>query len=371
MAKVCHFTSAHQPGDVRIFHKQCVSLAKAGYEVYLVQPGESCKEKGVHIVGLGQPPAGRLMRMTSYAKKAYKTALSLDADIYEFHDPELLPWGLKLKKKGKKVVFDSHEMYVEQIMLKNYLPRWTRSLVAALYGVYENYVLKRIDGITFESLRGGTHPFAGRCPHTALLNNVPLLDELYDFYDPAADKYPRSLVYVGGLSHLRGITQLVQAAALSGSVAYLAGKFMPPEYRQQLEAMPEYSCVQYQGILDRDGIRNLLQRCQIGIATVFDVGQYYRNDNLLTKTYEYMAMGLPVIITCSDYNERLMEEYPFGICVNPQDPKDIAAAIQYLLDHPEEARRMGENGRRAVRERFNWEVEVNNLLNLYERILNG
>ena len=55
MIKVCHMTSAHAPGDVRIFHKECVSLGKSGYQVYLVQRGESYEASGVHV---DSPPAG-------------------------------------------------------------------------------------------------------------------------------------------------------------------------------------------------------------------------------------------------------------------------------------------------------------------------
>jgi len=49
--KVCHVTSAHNSSDVRIFEKECVPLAKEGYITYLVAPGESRDEKGVHVVG--------------------------------------------------------------------------------------------------------------------------------------------------------------------------------------------------------------------------------------------------------------------------------------------------------------------------------
>ena len=108
MIKVCHMTSAHEEEDIRIFRKECVSLAEAGYDVYLVERGESYEKNGVHIVGVGEIPAGRLKRMTQGAKKVYAAAKALDADIYHFHDPELLPYGLKLKKAGKKVIFDSH-----------------------------------------------------------------------------------------------------------------------------------------------------------------------------------------------------------------------------------------------------------------------
>lgn len=109
MIKVCHMTSAHDPEDIRIFHKECVSLAKAGYDVYLVQPGDSYEKNGVHLVGLSAPAQGRMEHFLHSAKNAYKKALEVDADIYHLHDPELLGYGLKLKRRGKKVTFDSHE----------------------------------------------------------------------------------------------------------------------------------------------------------------------------------------------------------------------------------------------------------------------
>ena len=145
MIKVCHMTSAHEEEDIRIFRKECVSLAEAGYDVYLVERGESYEKNGVHIVGVGEIPAGRLKRMTQGAKKVYAAAKALDADIYHFHDPELLPYGLKLKKAGKKVIFDSHEMYTAQIREKPYLPIWCAKCIAAVYDRYEQHVLRRID----------------------------------------------------------------------------------------------------------------------------------------------------------------------------------------------------------------------------------
>ena len=69
MIKVCHMTSAHGPEDGRIFRKECVSLANAGYDVYLVERGDSYEKNGVHIVGVGKPSGNRLTRMTTFAKK--------------------------------------------------------------------------------------------------------------------------------------------------------------------------------------------------------------------------------------------------------------------------------------------------------------
>lgn len=146
MIKVCHLTSVHRTTDVRIFHKQCTSLAKAGYETYLVGPGQSRSENGVNVIGVGEATGGRLSRMTRFANKVYKVALAIDADIYHFHDPELLPYGLRLKKKGKTVIFDAHEIYPEQILSKTYLGIF-RGLISSVFSIYEKYVVAKLDAV--------------------------------------------------------------------------------------------------------------------------------------------------------------------------------------------------------------------------------
>lgn len=369
MIKVCHMTSAHPPEDVRIFHKECVSLAKAGYDVYLVERGDSYEKNGVHIVGVGLPSGGRLNRMTGFAKKVYQAALAIDADVYQLHDPELLPYGLKLKRKGKRVIFDSHEKYADLMKDKPYLPRWSMGLVAWAYGTYECFILRRIDGLIFPCLKDGKHPFAGMCRHITTVNNVPLLEELYDQYDESIPKYERSIVHIGSLTHTRGITHMVKAAGKLDCTAYLGGTFSPASYRAEVEALPAFSHVRYLGQLSRSQVLETLQRCQVGIATILNVGQYNQYDNLATKVYEYMSLGLPTILSSSPYNQKMAEKYRCGICVDPENVDEIAAAVSYLLDHPEEARQMGENGRRAVKEEFNWGVEEKKLLALYEEIL--
>lgn len=368
MKKVCHITSAHGPEDVRIFHKECVSLAKAGYEVYLVQRGESYEKDGVRVVGLGDIAGGRLRRMTQGARRACAAALSVGADIYHIHDPELLPCGLKLKGRGKKVIFDSHEYYRIQMRDKPYLPRWASLCAAKCYTLLEEYALRRIDGLIFPCTMGGENPFAGKCAHIALVNNVSRLEELYDHYDASAPKRERSVVYIGALTYSRGITHLVKAAAKANCTAYLGGLFSPASYQKELEALPEYSRVRWLGQLSRPQVLETLQSCQLGMATLLNVNQYNKTDNLPTKVYEYMSLGLPVILSDTPCSRAAVERYGFGICVDPENVDEIASAISCLLDRPEEARRMGERGRKAVKEEFNWGVEEKKLLALYEEI---
>ena len=117
--KVCILTSVHPPFDVRIFHKEAKSLVKAGYDVTLIAQHD--KEEivdGVKIVNLHKP-RNRIERMTKTVWSAYRKAVQVDADIYHFHDPELMPIALRLRKRGKRVIYDIHEDTRLQIILKN------------------------------------------------------------------------------------------------------------------------------------------------------------------------------------------------------------------------------------------------------------
>ncbi len=371
MLKVCHMTSVHKTTDGRIFIKECSSLAKAGYEVYLVGRGESREENGVLVVGVGEPTGGRLSRMTKFKKRVYKAALALDADIYHFHDPELLSCGVKLKKKGKKVIFDSHEKYTEQLKDKPYLPKFITRMIAKWYGAYEKKVLKKIDAVIFPCTMGGINPFAGLCKRTPIISNAAILEELYDRYDEHYPKRPNTLCYVGGLTNARGITASVEAAYRSGATLVLAGAFDSEGYENEIRSMPEFACVDFQGFLDREGIVRLLSESVVGLYLLRNIGQYLKIDTFGIKVYEYMSMGLPVIMSHSDYNDRMMEKYQFGICVDPENIEEIAKAITYLLDNPQAAKQMGENGRKAVKEEFNWGVEEKKLLKLYEDLLSS
>ena len=150
MNKICHFTSVHPIDDIRIFHKECVSLAANGYDVTLIACGENAFEdvvEGVKRISLSVPVKNRLQRFFKRSKAVYKKAIEVNADIYHFHDPELIPIGLKLKKNWKKVIFDSHEDVPNQILAKEWLPSFIRKLVSFVYRKYETMAVKKFDGL--------------------------------------------------------------------------------------------------------------------------------------------------------------------------------------------------------------------------------
>src|SRR5512133_3327813 len=111
MFKTCHLTSVHPLDDVRIFHKECISLAANDFNVTLLgfdeQPYEE-NRNGVNVISLFVPYKHRFQRLIRRTYAIYRKALEIDADLYHFHDPELLPVGLRLKRKGKIVIYDAH-----------------------------------------------------------------------------------------------------------------------------------------------------------------------------------------------------------------------------------------------------------------------
>ncbi len=370
MERICHVTSAHPPEDGRIFRRACQSTVNAGYETFLIQPGDSYEKNGIHIVGLGNPAKpGRLYRMTSFAKKAYERALDVNADLYHLHDPELLPFALKLKKHGKAVVFDSHENYVEQIRNKPYLPGKVAAFASKLYDQYSKRVFAKIDGLTYAGNGETATIFDNMCLRVVPTDNYPWLSELYDKYDDTVEKEKGTACYVGGLDEVRGITQIIKACYQAGCKLYLAGNFHSDSYKSKVMNMEEYACVDYLGVIDRDAIYSLMQKVEIGLCTLLDVGQYYKMVNLPTKIYEYMSMGLPVIMNDSEYNIIVNKKLSFGICVDPYNQDILCEAVKKLLSDSALRTQMGENGRRAIKEKYSWDSAQIGLIEMYKSIL--
>ena len=355
MKKICHLTSAHPQEDIRIFHKECVSLAKAGYDVYQVSCGRNYDKKGVHLIGIGPKPSGRLARMRNTASDIYKVALKIDADVYHFHDPELLPYGLKLKRLGKKVIFDSHEDVPAQIMDKEYIAKFLRKIVSVGYKTYESYAVKNLDAVVAATPHIA-EKFIGRCSNVITVNNYPRLDDIKFHEKPFVDREP-IICYVGGISELRGEKIMIEAMHGSEGKLIMAGDH---------EIASPSSNIQYVGRLERDGVNKLYGSARVGMCILKPIKNYYYSQPI--KMFEYMASGLPVVASDFPLWRKIVEDNHCGICVNPTDVEAIRNACIELLSNPEKSQEIGRNGRKTVLEKYNWGNEEKELLSLYKSL---
>ncbi|MDB5756475.1 MAG: glycosyl transferase [Massilia sp.] len=367
--RVAHLTSVHRRNDTRIFIKQCRSLAAHGYNVTLVvADGQGADHKdGVAIIDVGCVP-GRLNRMLVTARRVFNQAVALDADIYHLHDPELIPVGLKLKRLGKTVIFDSHEATHLQLLAKSYLGPVSRQMLSLAFSLFERYACSKFDGIVTAT------PFIRDMflkinPFTVDVNNFPLSGEL-DGDTPWTAKRDQ-VCYVGGISGIRGIRQLVQAGASlqSPTRLALAGRFSEPAVEAEVKAQSGWSRVDDLGFLDRAGVRDVLARSVAGMVTLLPAPNHL--DSHPIKMFEYMSSGIPVIASNFPLWREIVEGNECGVCVDPLDPKAIAAAIDNMVRHPGIARSMGENGRKAVLEKYNWDTQAARLTDFYGALAHG
>ncbi|MFM7234879.1 MAG: glycosyltransferase [Flavobacteriales bacterium] len=153
MLHICHFTSVHPWNDIRIFHKECVSMAALGHRVTLVAVGDSdaeFTEKGVQVITLKNPFHGRISRAMRFSRLVVERAMNVEADIFHFHDPELLPHAVKFSRLKKKVIYDVHEDLPRQISTKPWIPAWARPLAASLAERMEMRNICNVTGIVVQ-----------------------------------------------------------------------------------------------------------------------------------------------------------------------------------------------------------------------------
>ena len=366
MTKICHLTSVHPRYDTRIFFKECKSLTKAGYSVSLIVADGKGDEivDGITIYDVGKP-RGRIQRMLLSTKKVFQKAISLNATIYHIHDPELIPAGLKLKKKGLKVIFDAHEDLPRQLLSNPYLTKIIRVFLSKFFVLFEKNTCRRFDAIV-TATPFICKKFLRMNNNSINVNNFPILNELFEETTNNADK--KNICYIGAISKTRGIEELVTTIEKikSDTQLILGGYFSESELKNRMEKRSGWSKIQYLGLVDRNEVRKILSHTIAGMVTFLPEPNHIESQP--NKLFEYMSAGLPVI--CSNFPlwKEIVEGNKCGICVDPLNPKEISTAIDFFVNNPETAQEMGRNGRLAVEQCYNWELEEKKLLKLYSRL---
>jgi glycosyltransferase involved in cell wall biosynthesis len=366
--KVVHITTVHHHLDPRIYYKQCQSLQKAGFNVNLIVPIEKSTDLGnlIEIIPI-KKYKNKLLRMIFSSFEAYKEARKLGADYIHIHDPELLPVAWLLKSKRNIVIYDIHEDYETSILQKDYLIKPLRKLIAKLYKFSETIFTKNIELCLAEKYYQENYP-NGKC-----ILNYPIINSTLINNQIEKEPLVNELIYTGNISVDRGAFVHAKLPLIDEKVSvYYYGK-CPANLAERIidKAGSRANKIFIEGIdryipkeeIEKNYIR---QRWLAGIALFPPTEHYMKKE--LTKFFEYMSAGIPIL--CSDFPiwKQFVEKYECGLSVNPNDDNQIKEAIDYLRTNPNKAVEMGNNGKKAVIDHLNWEKEGKKLVEWYHKI---
>ena len=372
--KVCILTSVHPVFDARIFHKEAKTLAKGGYEVVLIAQHNSEETvDGVRIIPL-PAPKNRFERVTKTVWKLFRAALKEKADVYHFHDPELIPFGLVLKLFGKKVIYDVHEYYAEV------LP--ARSKLKAGSGVIRFIVklfLERIPSAIFDLLVFPTQSLEKEfgIPHKSLtLVNFPNIENIKEIDDgPKWEQRKFDIIHLGTVSSQRMSFMLSVAEQLStvkdrfswiflgmsGKMINWVKKNYSRQFLEQhivmVEKVPHLEALKY---VENSRIGFNYHPCEKRFLV-----------SIPMKVFEYMLMSLAVVTTDLPELKKYLEN-DVALLIDSQDPVRYSDAIKSLLDNPRKAWEMAAKAKRLVMEQLNWEKsDAGKLLQAYKNLIEG
>jgi hypothetical protein len=288
--KICVLTSAHPPSDVRIFHKECKSFARAGYDVTLIASvAENGRREGIKLVGLPRWKS-RLDRMVRGSIAIYKKACEENADIYHFHDPELIPAALLLRLDGKKVVYDIHEDVPRTISYKRYIPNCLKRSISRTVEFVEDWA-----GARFSALVAATPTIGNRFrrvnDNVAVVNNYPRIEEIETPPDVVTVKREATLLYVGmRITRARGAEEMVRAMGLLPDKLQarlrLVGAWDSVDLPRALSSVPGWTRTEFVGPLGRAGVADELRRASVGLVILRPEPNYVASQPV--KLFEYM-----------------------------------------------------------------------------------
>ncbi len=373
MMHICHITSMHQWNDDRIFERACKMLVKLGHKVTLIATTEKdFEDSGVRILAV-KPRSGWKRRLFS-SQEAYKIALELDADIFHFHDPDLMPWMNQLARKGKNVVMDVHENYQARFFMWG-LPGPVATIGSSIYRLFELHSAGCYAGLVPVS-ESVLNLFAGTCSESAIVQNVPDPERFPGMKVNWDRPLPRVVYTSGTNSSARNCMQTVEAMpqvlkAHPDVIFQFVGRYEPENYKEVLllraKELGVEANLRLEGMMPwADNFRRT-ERTHIGC--VFYEDNPNNRVTIPNRLFEYMFCGVSVLAHDFPELRKVVSECGCGRIVDSAHPEAVARVLIEMLNDDSQRIQQGQNGHRAVMERYNYRTQCESMVEMYKRIM--
>ena len=373
--KIVVFAPVHKYDDIRVFKKEAVTLAAdPTNEVVLyarTPDGLPLSDSGVKVRAVTY--ANRLARFALLPKLA-RAAFAERADVYHLHNPDTLPIAFVLRAAGKRVIYDTHEDFRTEILLRGWLPRSARRPAAALVAGAE-----RLAGACLDAVIVTQEQIRARIPQAVVIGNPPLVDRVQIERTLADDPQqitqasePIVLGFVGGLSADRGLFRMMHLVAQlndhTPTRLLLIGYPVNDSALDHAMTMPEWEFVDYRGELAQDEAFAAIAGSRAGLILFERTASHETIDP--NKIYEYMTLGLPFIASKFPDWEARIGSAQAGIFVDTDTSEGLAAVMDWLQD-PARLQTAAHNGLEYVLHTYSWQKSGAPMLrSLYRKVLN-
>ena len=365
--KICHMSSVHKFSDIRIFRKQCCSLAEAGNEVtFLVQSDRSENISGVSIEALPRV-SFRPLRIIILLPYVLYFTVKNRYDVYHAHDPELLPVLFVLHLFGRNVIYDMHENFPKQLMSKK-APRIVKNFIACVWPKIERIILSRIPVVFAESSYKKDYPYIGK--YIDVLN-MPILTALERVLSQKHNEF--SVGYVGGVTENRYCIRILETLIRLQKRGFVVrfdcvGKIQSNNTCMKIEKLlSDLRGVHFHGELPPDEAWAVISKCHVGLAILMPLPNYI--DSYPTKMFEYLGMGLPVITSNFELYKPVIRDNDVGYCIDPLNPVALDNVLIELYENPALLKEMQQRAKRVLGYGYSWEGEFRKLLSFYNSII--
>ncbi len=365
--EICQITTGHTPTDNRILHLMARTLSDAGYDSNII--GAASKNGSWRSVRITACPVvvNDVTKPSRFAiqKQLFRFARQCSAQVFQIHDPDMLPWALMLRCFGKTIIYDVHDDYQASFKDRFKERKLLRWLIPTVWWWFERNAARLMNGVVVAD-RHLSQKFEHCDP--VILGNYPRLDFTRESNASREDTF--NLIYVGGITRERGLEMVFRALQLLPMQSLRLHLIGNGRDEDLLELLGTDKRIVLHGRVDWTELHDHYEHAHMGLALYqpLDGFLYYPGENAV-KILEYMAAGIPVLTSDFPGLKTFVADSGYGLCVKPDDPKAIADAIMQLYEDEPLRRQLGHNGRGAFEEKYNWEQHEQKLIELYERIL--